>query len=436
MNKIETPFNPLPWIMVFLMSIVLAACGGGGGGSTATTVAPATSIAPGAVCSSAGATIPKVTASEPSNGNQFVSIGVGNKLITASFSLAMDPATINSAPAGTLLTFTVKETVSGADVPGTVAMNIATGIPPAIQSNWVATFTTTAVLSASKSYTVTITPAAKSAGGVAMGCTYIWTFKTTPPAGFTSIDLGILGPFGMASAGGITNTGATKINGDVVLNPLATCNAVAVGTGDDFGLCGGTPPTHNVGDKVTTQTHPDTTTADAVRAVLLAKWNSLSSANTPGATVLGCGIIGNGAGAGAGALLGCQGNSTLPAGVYISATGSSIGIDGTLTLNGSATDVWIFQAPSSTVIAAVNSTILLTGGAKASNVWWYVGSSATLNAGATFNGNILASAAISMGTLATSCGRLLSGAEGAGAFTFLANTVSVPGHANAPVGCI
>jgi hypothetical protein len=40
-----------------------------------------------------------------------------------------------------------------------------------------------------------------------------------------------------------------------------------------------------------------------------------------------------------------------------------------------------------------------------------------------------------MNNLATSCGRLLSGAEGAGAFTFDANTVSVPGHPNAPVGC-
>jgi hypothetical protein len=268
-----------------------------------------------------------------------------------------------------------------------------------------------------------------------MGCAYAWTFKTAPPAGVGSIDLGILGPFGIASSGGITNgAGLTKINGDVVLNPNATCNAVAVGAGDDFGLCGGSPPTHNAGDKVTTQTHPDTTTADAVRAVLLAKWNSLSPANTPGATVLGCGTIGSAGGAGA--LIGCSGNSTLPAGVYISATGSSIDIDGVLTLNGSATDVWVFQAPSSTVIAAVGSTILLTGGAKASNVWWYVGSSATINGAATFNGNILASASISMGTLATSCGRLFSGAEGAGAFSFLTNTVSVPAHPSAPVGCI
>jgi hypothetical protein len=64
-----------------------------------------------------------------------------------------------------------------------------------------------------------------------------------------------------------------------------------------------------------------------------------------------------------------------------------------------------------------------------------VGSSATLNGGTIFQGSVLASASISMGTGATSCGRLLAGAEGSGAFTFLGNTVSKPGHTNAPGVC-
>ncbi len=433
MNRFNIHSKSLPLLLAMLASTFLAACGGGGGGGSSGAAAP-TTVAPGATCSVAGATIPKVTASEPSNGNQFASISTGagpSKSITATFSLAMDPATLNSAPAGTLTTMSIKETVSGVNVPGTVAMNTFGG-GSTLPANLVATFSTTAALTGSTSYTVTITQAAKSSTSVALGCSYQWSFKTAPPAGVAAIDLGILGPFGMASAGGLTNTGATKINGDVVLNPNATCNAVAVGAGDDFGLCGGTPPTHNAGDKVITVIHPDTTTADAVRAVLLAKWNSISPAGTPGATVLGCGVIGSAGGGGAGT--GCAGNATLTPGTYI-ANIASIDISGTLTLNGGPTDVWIFQAPSSTVISAVNSTILLTGGAKASNVWWFVGSSATLNAGSTFQGNILASASISMGNLATSCGRLLSGAEGSGAFTFLANTVSVPGHTNAPVGC-
>ncbi|HLQ27208.1 MAG TPA: ice-binding family protein [Acidiferrobacterales bacterium] len=256
------------------------------------------------------------------------------------------------------------------------------------------------------------------------------------PAGPSPV-LGILSPFGIASAGGMTNTGATKINGNVVLDPNQTCNAVVVGAGDDFGPCGGNPlnvPTHNAGDTVITQIHPDTTTADAVMAVLLAKWNSISPAGRPGATILGCGTIGSAGGAGVG--IGCNLNSTLPPGAYISATNSTIGVTGDLTLDagGNADAVWVFQAPSA-LDTATSSRILLTGGAKASNVWWFVGSSATLLAGTTFQGNILASASISMQVGATSCGRLLAGAEGAGTFAFLANTVSVPGHPNAPVGC-
>jgi len=260
------------------------------------------------------------------------------------------------------------------------------------------------------------------------------TTTLTVTAVIVPYPLGILSPFAIAAYGGLTNSGATTINGDVVLDPLATCNAVAVGAGDDFGLCGGTPPTNNAGDLVITQTHPDTTTADAVMVVLLAKWNGISPAGMPGATVLGCGTIGTGGGAGAG--IGCASNATLPAGVYISASNSTINVTGDLTLDGGGDPnaLFVLQAPSA-LTTAVSSRILLTNGAKASNVFWFVGSSASLLTGTEFNGNILASASITMGTGATSCGRLLAGAEGSGSFTFLANTVSVPGHPNAPVSC-
>lgn len=248
-------------------------------------------------------------------------------------------------------------------------------------------------------------------------------------------NLGILAPYGIASYGGITNSGATKINGDVVLNPTYTCNGdpILFTAGPGFGTCGGNPlnvPTNNAGDTVVTAIFPDTTTAPPVTAALLAKWNSLTKASLPGGTVLGCGTIGDAGDAGA--LIGCNGNATLPPGVYISQTGSTIGVAGTLTLNGGPTDVWVFQAPSAALTTAPNTIILLTGGAKASNVWWQVGSSATLNANTVFMGNILASASISMGTGSTSCGRLLAGAEGSGTFAFLGNTVSVPGNVNAP----
>jgi hypothetical protein len=164
------------------------------------------------------------------------------------------------------------------------------------------------------------------------------------------------------------------------------------------------------------------------------KWNSISPASLPLATVLGCGTIGS-LGA-AGNAIGCSGNSTLPPGAYISATSTTIGVTGVLTLDGQGNQdaTWVFQAPSA-VTTATNSSIVLINGAKASNVWWYVGSAATLGVASAFEGNILAHDSITMDTGATSCGRLLSGAAGSGAFVFDGNVVSVPGNANAPAGC-
>jgi len=248
-------------------------------------------------------------------------------------------------------------------------------------------------------------------------------------------DPGILAPFGIASYGGMTNDnsgGTTQINGDAVLNPIYTCNGAAVGSTNDFSAClFPNQPLNNVGDKVVTPIFPDTTTAAAVTTALNTKWKSISPASLPGATVLGCGTIGTGGGGGAG--IGCPGSDVIPPGVYISSTSSTIDVTGTLTLNGGPNDVWVFQAPSA-LNTAIGSSIVLTGGARAANVWWFVGSSAVLGGSTTFNGNVLASASISMGTLATSCGRLLAGAEGSGTFAFLSNTVSVPGHPSDP-GC-
>ncbi len=84
-----------------------------------------------------------------------------------------------------------------------------------------------------------------------------------------------------------------------------------------------------------------------------------------------------------------------------------MGITGTLTLNGSATDVWIFQAVSSLTTASA-ANIVLTGGAQACNVFWQVGSSATLGTGTLFKGNILALTSITDNGGSIVQGRLLA----------------------------
>ena len=136
-----------------------------------------------------------------------------------------------------------------------------------------------------------------------------------------------------------------------------------------------------------------------------------------------------------------QGDNYFVPGVYQSLT--SIMVTGDLTLDGlgDPNAVFIFQS-SSTVGAAAgtpgpgpHTRILLVNGAKASNVFWQAGSSATLGTAAEWQGNILAAADITMVTGATSCGRLFAGAFTSGAFVFDSNVVSVPGHPSAPPAC-
>jgi hypothetical protein len=128
-------------------------------------------------------------------------------------------------------------------------------------------------------------------------------------------------------------------------------------------------------------------------------------------------------------------------GLYISNTSILIANDLALDAQGNPDAVFVFQSASTVGTAAgaaspgTHTRILLINGAKASNVFWQAGSSATLGTNSEFQGNILASANITMTTGSSSCGRLLAGAFTAGAFVLDTNTVSVPGSAGAPATC-
>lgn len=99
------------------------------------------------------------------------------------------------------------------------------------------------------------------------------------------------------------------------------------------------------------------------------------------------------------------GGRTLPPGVYCVA--SSMAVTGTVTLAGPASGVWVFQM-GSTLTTGTTANIALSGGAQASNVWWQVGSSATLGTGTTFRGNIVALTTITLVDNATMLGRALA----------------------------
>jgi hypothetical protein len=97
------------------------------------------------------------------------------------------------------------------------------------------------------------------------------------------------------------------------------------------------------------------------------------------------------------------GTSPLP-GVY---RGGALDLTGNLTLTGDANAVWIFQAGSS-LTTANGSRVILSGDARAANVYWQVTSSATLGTDSIFKGNILALASITLITGAQLEGRALA----------------------------
>jgi hypothetical protein len=117
------------------------------------------------------------------------------------------------------------------------------------------------------------------------------------------------------------------------------------------------------------------------------------------------------------------GGMTLSPGLYRAP--ASLEITGNVTLDGKgdADSVFIIQVPTKLTMA-VNSSVTLIGRAKASNIFWQVGSSATLKKASVFKGVILAHVSISLGTGATVAdGRLLARI---GAVTLLRNTVTEP----------
>ncbi|HVA52485.1 MAG TPA: ice-binding family protein [Acidimicrobiales bacterium] len=205
-------------------------------------------------------------------------------------------------------------------------------------------------------------------------------------AAATPINLGSATPYAIVAASTITNTGSSVITGDVGLSPGTAIT--------------GFPPGHVNG------------TTDAADATSLGAQNSSTAAylvaagETPTSPVAG----------------GTLGGTTLQPGIYKST--SSLALTGTLTLNGggNANAVFIFQA-GSTLTTASGSSVVLEGGAQACNVFWTVGSSATLGTTTSFVGTILAKTSVSLSNGASVQGRLLAQT---GAVTLISNTVNAP----------
>ena len=301
--------------------------------------------------------------------------------INAVFSQGMDPATITTG------TFTVTG-------PGTTPVNGAVSYDAT--SN-VATFTPESNLSPTVVYTATITNGAQDLQGQPLANGGLapnpWTFTagatTQSPA---PVNLGSAASYAILAGSTVTSTGATFINGDLGLSP-----GTAV-TGFGPGIENGT-----------TRVSPDADAASA-KLDLTAAFNDVAG-RTTNQIVQPSGELGG--------LILAPGLYTAPA------PGSFTISSGNLTLDaqGNSSAVWIFQMPSSTLTVGSGLQVILMNGAKASNVFWQVGSSATVG-GTLFRGNILASASITLQSGATVDGRVLTQVA---AVTLVTNTVTKPG---------
>lgn len=406
--------KPLRWLTALLLAAFVAGCGGadpvlGGGGVGAIPGAPAGAILPGGVCTAAsGPTIPTVTSSNPVSGNQTVSIGTGVKLITATFSMAMDPATINSATPGALSTFTLRDMTTGAGtiVPATIAMN---------GTNTVATLTTSAVLLANTSYTAIITTAVTSSvgtGSVPIACSYAWNFKTAAAVVPLALNMGAAETYGIAAYTAMTSTGVTVVNGNIALSPSITCTDSTGAPGPASQSClVEAYGSHATGLTVNglirfTGDSDNGATASNVMSALTAAWTE------------GFGKVDTFA---PGFLTGQLAGKTLLPGVYNEANlGLSAGGVSTFDAQNDANAIFIIKVgtiggtgdftDSGTLL--LQSSIVLANQAQARNIWFVVGRDITIGSGTSWNGNILAGRDATIKDGSTVEGRVLGGAGG------------------------
>jgi hypothetical protein len=203
--------------------------------------------------------------------------------------------------------------------------------------------------------------------------TYVESGAGNAPAssGPQAVDLLSAGNFAILAGSTVTNTGSSIVTGDLGLSPGSAVTGFPPGT-----LIG----TMHVSDPTAAQAKLDLTVA----------YNDAAGRTTAPISVAGD-----------------IGGLTLAPGLYKS-TGS-LSITGNLTLDaqGDVNAAWIFQI-ASTLDTAPGSQVILSGGAQAKNVFWQVGTSATLGTTSIFKGTILADQSITLNTGATLDGRALA----------------------------
>lgn len=205
----------------------------------------------------------------------------------------------------------------------------------------------------------------------------------------STVDLKSASAFAALAAAGIVNTGNTVLTGDIGSYPTTTISGFPPGIFSGL---------NHLGDAVT-----QTAMADLASAYTDAAGRA-STATVP--TELG--------------------GTTLNAGVYNSSSGT-FSITGALILDAkdNPNAVFIFQM-ATTLITVANSSVTLINGALWTNIFWQVGSSATLGASSSLEGSILAHTSITVNNSATVQGHIFAGAVAASGVLTIDNGTMFP----------
>ena len=311
-------------------------------------------------------TAPTVSSTNP------IDDATGVAVINATFSEPMSASSISA------VSFTVKG-------PGVTAVAGSVSYDAA---NNRASFVPTNDLISNTLFTATIMTAAKDRSGNALASNYVWNFSSSAAASVQlPVDLRSSADYAVISGSAVTNTGATHVTGDVGVSPGSSL--------------GGFPPGIIVGAK-----HVNDIDANNAKLDLTTAYNDAA-----GRTLAPVSVAGN------------IGGMTLPPGLYKSTSGLAISSgDLTLDAKGNANAVWIFQI-ASTFTTTSGRKVILSGGAKAANVFWQVGTSATLGTTSVVKGTIMADQSVTMNTGASLEGRALARIA---AVTLSGNTIVKP----------
>ncbi len=348
-------------------------------------------------------TPPTVTTVSPLDGASGVCL---TKIVSGTFSEAMDAATINTA--------TFRVTDGGVAVAGTVTYDAPSRV---------ASFTSSSAtgFAASRNFVATIVSGAagvKDLAGNPLVADRVWSFTTGTQPCASPVDLRTAASFGAFGGGaGVTNQGINTLVGGN-LGTTAACTLIT-GFHDPANVYSETPL--NIGAVNGTvycgPPAPGTTTTLAVatqaRADALSAYNALAAlppGSDPGAGQLG-GLV-------------------LAAGVYTAAGGTFAVTSGDLTLDakGDANAVWVFQSASALTVglSATPRRVLLINGAQAKNVFWQVGSAARIEDRSTMVGTIIAPAGVTISTAGQTAQTTLIGrALGLTASVTMVNTTIV-----------